>query len=470
MYKLIRNIGFVAVSLGLGLTSCDEDYPKSHIEPYDTELLSVKILNAGANGDKVVEGTIDEAKKTINFPRLDVETNFSALSIGAELSEGAALQSEVMDYSMDEETNERTQVLRVINHNRYKDYLMKIRKRVLVFGADFEKPTVYNFSGDNIYADYGSLLTRCASYDGEYVLVVSRKTQPHLLKVSDLKRGETKPILLDLTGVEGGTYKYNMGALVNGHVYIATLSGGKASSLKIYYWDTPSSIPEVVANINVANIPDAGNRHGDNMSVSIDKNGNGYIFFGDNASTSFLRLTVTNHKTVDTPKVLSSNANATLITNVYRIEDTEQYVWSGIRQPITLVDESLGVKYQMGKENIAAEAVAPRIFTFNSERYLIVCTGAHGGASKVTPSLIVYNLTKGNTVEDAMKKFDEGENHNPDYTFILGGSGNGAGVAQTDYYIEKDENGKDVKLCIFGSRTDSGFVICEFPIKQEEMD
>lgn len=46
MYKLIRNIGFAVVSLGLGMASCDEDYPKSHIEPYDTELLSIKILNA----------------------------------------------------------------------------------------------------------------------------------------------------------------------------------------------------------------------------------------------------------------------------------------------------------------------------------------------------------------------------------------------------------------------------------------
>ena len=52
--------------------------------------------------------------------------------------------------------------------------------------------------------------------------------------------------------------------------------------------------------------------------------------------------------------------------------------------------------------------------------------------------------------------------------FKLGGSGNGNALAQTDYYIEKDENGKDAKLCVFASRTGSGFVICEFPIKQEE--
>jgi len=470
MYKLIRNIGFLAVLLGLGLVSCDEDYPKSHLAPYDTELLSIKILNTGADGNTVVEGTIDEETKTINFPRLDLSTNFSALKFEAELSAGAALQNSVYDFSMDEETASKTLILRIVNQKRYKEYFIRVRKRIPVYGADFEKPAVYNFSGDNIYPDYGSLLTRCASYDGEHVLVVSRKTAPHLLKVSDLKNGETKPIMLDLTGVTGGTYAYNMGALVNGHVYIASLSGSQASPLKIYYWDTPTSVPEVVANINVADIPEAGARHGDNISVNIDKNGNGFIFFGDNASTKFLRLTVSNHKTIGSPKVLTSSSDAGMVTNVFRIEDTDQYVWSGLRLPVTLVDESLGAKYKMNKDYLAIEPVASRIFNFNGERYLLVCTAGHGSASKATPSVIVYNLTKGSTVEEAMQKFDEGDNHNPDYTFILGGSGNGAALAQTDYCIVKDENGKDSKLCIFGSRTDSGFVICEFPIKQEEED
>lgn len=470
MYKLIRNIGFVAVSLGFSLVSCDEDYPKSQIAPYDTDLFAIKILNAGASGNTVVEGTIDEATKTINFPRLDVETNFSALNLEAKLPEGAALQTSVMDFSMDEETASKTLVLRIVNQKRYKEYFIKVRKRVPVFGADFEKATVYNFSGDKIYADYASQLTRCASYDGEHVLVVSRKTKPHLLKVSDLKNGETNPIMLDLTGVSGGTYPYNMGALANGHVYMASLSGGLTSPLKIYYWETPTSQPEVIADIKTGDIPGVGVRNGDNISVNIDKKGNGYIFFGDNASTKFLRLTVANHKTIGDPKVLTSSPDAAMVTNVYRIEETDQYVWSGLRLPITLADESLGAKYKMNKASIAAEAVASRIFTFNSERYLMVCTSGFGSASKATPSLIVYNLTKGSTVQEAMEKFDAAENKNPDYTFILGGSGNGAALVQTEYRIEKDATGKDVKLCIFGSRTDSGFVICEFPIKQEEED
>lgn len=468
MYKLIRNIGFVAVSLGLGLTSCDEDYPKSHIAPYDTELLSIKITNAGADGNTVVTGTIDEANKTINFPRLDVATNFSALNFEAELSQGAVLQESVMDFSMDEETASKTLVLRIVNNKRYKEYLVKVRKRIPVYGADFEKPTAYNFSGDNIYSSYtDASSTRGASYDGEYVLVVDRSVGPHLLKVSDLKKGETKPIMLDLTGVSGGTFSVCGGALINGHVYISNLSGSQASPFRIYYWETPTSKPEMIADIKVGDIPGAGLRHGDNASFNIDKDGNGFIFFGDNKSTEFLRLTVRNHKTVGEPKVLPSKSDATMVTNVYRIEDTDEYLWSGVRVPVTLVDESLGEKY---KSSIGGEAVAPRIVNFNGERYLLVCTAGQGSATKATIAMEVYDLTKGSTVEEALKKFDEGDNHNPIYTFKLSGSGNGNALAQTDYYIEKDENGKDAKLCLFASRTGSGFVICEFPIKQEEED
>ena len=143
MYKLIRNIGFLAVLLGLGLVSCDEDYPKSHIAPYDTELLSIKITNAGADGNTVVEGTIDEDNKIINFPRLDMTTNFSALNLDAKLSDGATLQNSVLDFSMDEETASKTLVLRIVNQKRYKEYFIRVRKRIPVYGADFELSLIH---------------------------------------------------------------------------------------------------------------------------------------------------------------------------------------------------------------------------------------------------------------------------------------------------------------------------------------
>ena len=98
----------------------------------------------------------------------------------------------------------------------------------------------------------------------------------------------------------------------------------------------------------------------------------------------------------------------------------------------------------------------------------MVCTAGLGSASKATPTIYVYNITRGNTIEDALKIFDNSDNHNPVYSFALGGFGNSAPSAQTGYYVEKDANGKDSKLYIFGARSDSGFAICSFPIKQQD--
>lgn len=476
MYNTIKNIGWFVCALSVSLVSCDEDLPKAQdLEGtsgiYDTEIHAIRITNAGAEGNKVVEGSIDEESKTINFPRLDVQTNFSALAFEADLSKGAVLKEPVMDFTMDEETAEKTSILRIVNNNRYKEYFVKIRKRMPVFGADFEQPTVYNFSGDQIYADFSDAgSTRCASYDGEHVLVVSRATKPHLLKVSDLKQGKINKIELNLTGVSGGTFPYNMGSIVKGRVYLSTLSGAPASPFKIYYWDNPTDVskaPVVAANINVATIEGAGARHGDNASYNIDEDGNGYIFFGDNKATSFMRVPVSSFETIDQSqiRIFPSRSDATMVTNVCRIGNTDKYLWGGVRVPVTLVDEGVSPIYQ---SSIAGEAVSPKVVEFNKERYLVVCTAGFGGASKASIALEVYNITKGATIEEALQNFDEGENHNPVYQFKLGGSGNANALAQTDFYIEKDEQGNDVKLCLFAARTGSGFVICEFPIKKEE--
>ena len=90
--------------------------------------LSIKITNAGADGNTVVEGTIDEDNKIINFPRLDMTTNFSALNLDAKLSDGATLQNSVLDFSMDEETASKTLVLRIVNQKRYKRKRFRIYK------------------------------------------------------------------------------------------------------------------------------------------------------------------------------------------------------------------------------------------------------------------------------------------------------------------------------------------------------
>lgn len=468
MKNLIFKIGVLLAGASM-LVSCEEKLPENKVYPYETQLISIKILNAGADGNTVVEGTINQDKKEITFPKLDKDSPFDQLRVEATVSEGAEITETVYDYSMEEGIASKTQVIRIQNHQRYTDYFMTVKRRIPVYGADFENPVEYKFLDASKLPGGTGSISRCADFDGELVLIVKR-TPPYVLKYEDLKAGKIEPQELDMTGVEGGTFPVNCGFLANGHIYIASLSGAAASPLKIYYYETPSSTPEVIGNFT--NIPGADARHGDMLSANIDKNGDGYIFFGSSGSKDFIRIKVSGHKTTSEPTVLASNANATANTYVYRIEDTDKYLWSGLCLPVTLTDENVtpgGASLPLDDNILPKESVAARMFTFNQERYLMACVAKFGSASKVTPTLDVYNLTKGANEEEAMENFKAAESHKPDYSAIIGGdSGNTAPGISTNYHIVKDSNGNDEKLIIFGYRMNTGFVITEFGIKKEE--
>lgn len=471
MYKL-KNIGLAAAMIMMAaLASCGDNYPNSMDAPYDTNLLSIKIVNVGANGDKTVEGKIDEEKKEVSFPKLDTLTNFAALKLEATLSDGAKLESSVIDCKMARDDEQKKLTIRVLNHNRYKDYFMTVRKRIPPTGAEFNEAKVYSFTGDNRYEDFNTLSTRCADFDGQHVLVVTRSAnKPHLLKVDDLKAGVINRLPLDLTDVSGGTFPYNMGALANGHVYMASLAGGKPSPLKIYYWETPTSAPQLIFSSAVQDIPESGKRYGDNMSLNIDKNGDGYIFFGENTAQNILRLTVSDHKTVGDPTILPADAKMKVAMNIYRYANTGDYLYSGLAMPITLTGNAAEKKFSLSAENQPAEAVAARAFMFNKKRYLITCAAGFGSASKATPTLYVYDISKGHNLAEALERFEAASEHTPVYSFILGGAGNAAPSPTTNFYIEQDANGKDAKLYLFASRAESGFVIVEVPLAQDKDD
>ena len=128
-----------------------------------------------------------------------------------------------------------------------------------------------------------------------------------------------------------------------------------------------------------------------------------------------------------------------------------------------IVDESMSVQYALKPTSVAAQSTACQIISFNGERYLVTMTA--GRTEDVTPTMNVYDITKGgDTLTDCLAKFEEGE-RKPVYSFILGGGKSISPGTNLNYYIEKDAAGKDSKLYLFAARCDSGFAICEFPIK-----
>jgi len=474
LYK-ISKIRLLTTFVGLlAITSCKDDLP----EPLDTSsnatvLNSIKIVNAGVNGTTVLQGVVNEDEKTVSFPRIDPETDFSKLKFEASVSTGAKLEQEVFPITFEEGQTEKVIVMKVMNSPRFREYLVKLRLKVPVFGADFEKGTTYDFTsnplGNPIYDAFTGALTRGSGFDGQQVLIVRREgtaTQtPHLLNVDELKNGVINKILLNTSGITGGTYAVNMGAQVNGRTYIANLSGGQTSPLKVYYWTNPSAAPQLIANLNVSTITNAGVRHGDNFSVSLDDQGNGYFFFVDNAGGKVLRLDVTNYTTVTNPSVFVTPVTvATVGTGAWstynRIGNTSEYLFTGHEAPIVLASEGGAASFTMSKTAIPIRSSDARVVYFNEERYLIVTTAARGPGDFT--NFMVYDITKGANVKDALTNLNNLPTVTPVFNYSLMGPVNGSPASQTGFYVKKDAQGKDEKLMLYSAASDAGFVFFEF--------
>lgn len=472
--------GFLLFILGISVlfSSCKDDFPKNVESPYQTVLKSIKIVNAGVDGSETVEGVVDENKKTISFPRLDPETNFEGLRFEAEMSEGATLDKESYEVPFEEGQGSKTIIVKVENGPRFREYMATIRLLIPVFGADFEKAEIYDYSnndqGNPAYPAFKSLFVRGSGFDGEHVLIVTSRDPdfdgPHLLKVSDLKENVTQPIYLNMDGVVGGTFNLNAGEVINGHVYAASLSGGTASPLKIYHWlaSDPEAAPDIVADINVAGIPgmpgDA--RHGDHMSINLDENGNGYAFFGEfngggATPRHILRLKITGYTASSEIKLLPAQTGITPQASFVKVEGTDFYLETGYQGPVYLVDVDGNLKYALGSGATPDRGEDARVAYFNEERYLMLVTGARGGDDATV--LYVYDITKGEDMVEALQIFNDSD-HEPVYQYALGGSANAAPTSRTGWFIETDDEGEE-HLLLYGATSDAGFVLVELPKK-----
>lgn len=469
----ILNLRSVIVLLGLfAFSSCSDDFPSNIDSNHEVVLKSIKILNAGADGQTVVEGIVDENKKTVTFPRVEPETDLTAIRFEVETSQGASLDKETYTFPFDPGQSERTITIKVENNPRFREYLVTLRLKVPVFGAEFGQANIFDFTnnslGNPIYPVFVSAQTRGSGFDGEHVLIVTRAAGgSHLLNVEDLKNNKIAPIYLNQTGVTGGTFTVNVGAIVNGHTYIANLSSNAATNpVKIYHWTDPSAAPEVIANVDLSTISGAGARHGDNMSANIDGNGNGFIFFGDNAGTKLLRLKVTNYKTITEPTVLPVPVTgAGSWTSFNRVGATSDYIFTGHDAPIVVVNEGGTVGYTLPRTAIPIRGSDARVINFNGERYLIMTTAARTGSEGTI--LYVYDITNGSNTVEALTLFEQGPK-TALYEYSLLGPVNTSPSTQTGWSVKKDSEGKDQTLVLYTAASDAGFVIIEIPRKQAE--
>ena len=475
--KWNRSIGGLMLAcIGLAsFTSCSEDFPGNIESDKYTDLKSIRIVNAGASGSEILEGTIDENTKSITFPRIDTLSDFDNIKFEAVTSDGAKLEKDVFEIPYESGDTQKEIYLKVINSPRFKEYKATVRFKVPVYGANFETPTVFDYSvnalGNPIYESFVTANTRGSGFDGKHVLVIDRGAAgAHLLEVAKLKNNITERIPLNMSGVSGGTFTINMGAQAHGHTYIANLSGGITSPLKIYHWANPSQAPDLVVNINVANLVGAGVRNGDTFSINVDKNGNGYAFFMSGTG-QIIRIKISDFANGAEPTVIVPKINYEQWGHFSQIGETESYILSGHSQPMSLVNNAGSISYTLKAASLPRSTSDVKIFTFNGNRYMLGITVPRN-APTTGAVLNLYDITKGANIVDALTALEQtavnGAVAPAVFSHTISTAVNASPGTQAGYYIMKDDAGKDEKLMIYGATTQGGFAIIEFGLAVAE--
>lgn len=461
---------YLAIAGLVGFVSCSDDFPSNIESDKYTDLKEIRIVNAGRSGTEIIEGEIDELAKLITFPtKLDTLSDLMNLTLEYVVSEGASLEKNVYAVPYTTGDTQKEIYLKVVNSPRFKEYKAVIEYDVPLFGADIKSARYYDYSanplGNPPYINLGA--ARGFGFDGESVLVIDRslQTKAHLLSVANLKSNIIDTVGLNMDGVEGGTFDVNMGAQAYGHTYVANLSGDVGSPYKIYHWANPKDKPDVVINLDRSLLPDLPARIGDAFSLSIDSKGNGYAYVLG-ATSSFLRVKISDFKIGSEPTVLTSRINYEQWSHFNRIDNSESYVMSSHSQRISLASESGSIEYTMEEGALPKSLSDIKIFEFNNQRYLLGITVPRNIAFTTGATLYLYNITEGDNITDALialgQKAADGKPAPAIFEYEILAGANGSPGTQAGYHIVKDADGKDSKLTIFGATFSGGFAMIEF--------
>lgn len=339
-----------------------------------------------------------------------------------------------------------------------------------VFGADFAKAEVFSYSGGtgNVWKDYAAENTRWTQFDGKNLFMASREggTFPKTISYNSIRNGSPSENILDITGIAGGTYLISSCGIAQGHYYICNLTTTLPDPVfKVYHWaDANAPCETVLETEGVADV--FAGRWGDNFSIDLDENGNGYIWLFDHAGGAFcLRFDVTGFTQVnpepvriDCPYTLAYYASMNRVPG----EENRYMLTSTYQNAILLVDADLNVYNRIepeeGKEFPVSAENDARIISFNGERYMVTCNGWGWSYSKAQ-TIRVYDLSQGVDAQMAITNFNQTD-RNPVYTFELVGANCSAWSANTGAAIDDEGN-----LLIMGAAPRGGFAVIRVPKK-----
>lgn len=456
------------------------------LDPASDPILDKLIMKKGSTGEEVTALIFDGAV-ALGMPE-ETEAIFSSISL---IPARANYQFTTMQNDKIAADNPGQLIIEFMGRTTTLDVTFAAAPTP---GADIAAAVVHDFSvaTEKAPAEFAAENTRGTDFDGEHVLVVSRNDDgsafPHLYKVSDLLADNAgNKIALNTTGIEGGTHIVSSGSLNHGHIYICNLTTAlnKDMPLKVYHYADANATPETVwAWDGVLSVTEEGDtigapaRLGDNISINIDANGNGYAFFcgQEGSAEKVYRVQITNFTQFSNPTEIILDVPFPYYGYVNEVPETGQYIFKSHYMAVIRLMDANGVSLMEDIELDATESglnprggVDPHVIMFNRARYLVFSTPYNNGKRIGSgPGLFLQDITDGVDTKAALIKwsellYDEEFLWEPTYHYSLDPSEPGANKTIGACAAQCNVAEVDGKLIVFTAATKGGFALIEFP-------
>lgn len=257
--------------------------------------------------------------------------------------------------------------------------------------------------------------SRGATYNGQYVVVPTRKEGNHMY-YWDVNAGGDHSAM-SMTGVSGGTWVISDAKFVGNAIYACNMVNAQDQLFRVYKWEsvtdeTPEVIIEWVVDEPVS--PAVAVRLGDAISIVGDPSNNGYIIASNfpfsNPQNQFYVWEFTGGTPVNEPIIWTVNPDEGARIGQYgRINpipgENDRLLVSGAEMGIAVINLEGDVLFEIPDNIIPFRAYDPNIFSYNGGRYLSYTVNKEwlGNGAYIQ----VVNITDGANAVEALQALTE---------------------------------------------------------------
>jgi hypothetical protein len=289
--------------------------------------------------------------------------------------------------------------------------------------------------------------TTGASFNGEYVFVVSRQDENRVW-YWDVSETDPQPQELDLTGVSGGTFVVSDIVTVNNHIIVSNMDE-EGGTFKLYHWTAIDGEPQVLVDWD-----DIPARLGDAISIIGNPDTNARIFVAGHESNLIYYWDIEDGELVsETPEILDLSDAELDNVNFARVTAYEDYFLVSGPFGLLLLDNEYDLAHTVQEDFFPSPPLYARMWDYANSTYLSFIHVTETAPFENT--LYVLEVDNDGTLLERIGNLEDATfTERVVFTHDLGDNENVNASVGHDGVVDEDGN-----LWLFGFAAANGFVL-----------